>query len=459
MYRSKDFNNIMLSIESIKNAASEKYKSTYEPTMAENFNIFIEIKKYIIQKNRIVYGGIAQNLLINTVDNKECFYTERNGVYYNWPDIADIEFYSVNPTNDIIDICELLLEKKFVHIIAKEGVKLGTVKLFVNYVNYCDITYMPQNIYNNLPTTKIKKIRCINPHFMLIDAFRVLTDPLGSYWRLDKTIVRFQKILQFYNYDKSLIKKSIKYIECNDIIINDIILFITTNIIINSKLIIIGYYAFNYYINKINKKDSIINIPYFEIITDSLVENGNNIYKILSQKYKNKITIKEFYPFFQFLDNKIEYYYNNILILILYGNNKRCTVYNYLAHSKIYIGTFNLVLMYYLINYYYSVINKIYYQSNAYLTIISKMHYYKIIYLNKTNKSILDETPFKDFTLNCFGVVHETRRENRLRMDDKKIKKFIYVPSGDKKYLIVSYNNISGNQIFENKNKFILKNI
>ena len=318
---------------------------------------------------------------------------------------------------------------------------------------------MPQNIYNNLPTTKIKKIRCINPHFMLIDAFRVLTDPLGSYWRLDKTIVRFQKILQFYNYDKSLIKKSIKYIECNDIIINDIILFITTNIIINSKLIIIGYYAFNYYINKINKKDSIINIPYFEIITDSLVENGNNIYKILSQKYKNKITIKEFYPFFQFLDNKIEYYYNNILILILYGNNKRCTVYNYLAHSKIYIGTFNLVLMYYLINYYYSVINKIYYQSNAYLTIISKMHYYKIIYLNKTNKSILDETPFKDFTLNCFGVVHETRRENRLRMDDKKIKKFIYVPSGDKKYLIVSYNNISGNQIFENKNKFILKNI
>ena len=136
MYRSKDFNNIMLSIESIKNAASEKYKSTYEPTMAENFNIFIEIKKYIIQKNRIVYGGIAQNLLINTVDKKECFYTERNGVYYNWPDIADIEFYSVNPTNDIIDICELLLEKKFVHIIAKEGVKLGTVKLFVNYVNY-----------------------------------------------------------------------------------------------------------------------------------------------------------------------------------------------------------------------------------------------------------------------------------------------------------------------------------
>ena len=459
MYRSKDFDNIMLSIESIKNEASEKYKLNYEPTLIENLNIFLEIKKYIIQKNRIVYGGIAQNLLINTVDNKECFYTERNGVYYNWPDIADIEFYSVNPTNDIIDICEILLEKKYVRIVAKEGIKPGTVKLFVNYVNYCDITYIPQNIYNNLPTTKIKKIRCINPHFMLIDAFRVLTDPLGSYWRLDKTITRFQKILHFYNYDKSLIKTSIQYIDINNIIINDIILFIKTHIIINSKLIVVGYYAFNYYTNKINKKDVIPNIPFFEIISCSLEEDGNNIYKLLFQKYKNKITTKEYYPFFQFLDHKIEYYYDNILILILYGNNKRCIVYNYLQNDKIYIGTFNLVLMYYLINYYYSVINKIYYQSKINLTIISKMHYYKIIYLNKTNKSILDDSPFKDFTLNCFGVVHETRRENRLRMDDKKIKQFRYIPSGEKKYLSVSYNNISGNQIFENKNKIILKNI
>ena len=450
MYRSKDFDSIMLSLDNIKDKAAEKYKINYEPTLTENYNICCEIKRYIIEKNRIIYGGLAQNLLLEVKNKKDCFYTDYNGIYYNWPYVADIDFYSTTPSNDIIDLCEILFKKGYSYIEAKEGIHVDTYKLFVNFINYCDVSYMPHNIYNNIPTTKIKKLRCMNPHFMVIDAFRILTDPLTSYWRLDNALVRFQKILYNYNYDKLLIKKKINYIE--NINIKNIILFIKDKIIINSKLIIIGYYAYNYYIYFVNKNDVIINIPYYEIISESLINDKNMIYKILNNKYKNKIIVKDYYPFYLFLDNRVEFYYENTLILILYGNNKRCTLYNYIVADKIYIGTYNVTFMYYLINYHYSIINKIYFQVKIFSTIISKLHYYKIIYLNKKNISVLDESPFKDFSLDCHGVAHEQIRENRLKMvNNKKIKRFIYIPSGIKKYINITYVNISGSQIFNKK--------
>ena len=452
MYRSKDFNNILLSIDKIKDKAAEKYKTNYEPTLTENYDVCFEIKKFIIEKNRIVYGGIAQNLLIEVKNKKDCFYADYNGIYYNWPNIADIEFYSTTPINDIIDLCEILFKKGFNYIEAKEGIHGDTYKLFVNFVNYCDISYLPQNIYNNIPTTKIKKLRCVNTHFMVIDAFRILTDPLTSYWRLDKVINRFQKLLYYYNYDKKLIKKKINYIE--NINIKNIILYIKDKIIVNSKLIVVGYYAYNYYISMVSKSDIIINIPYYEVITESLINDGDSIYKILKNKYNNKINIKEYYPFYEFLDNKIEFYYENNLILILYGNNNRCTLYNYNVADKIYLGTYNLTIMYYLINYYLYLVNKIYYQAKIFLTIVSKLHYFKMIYLNKKNISVLDESPFKDFTLDCHGTPHEQIRESRLKMiTNKKNKRFIYVPTGVKKYINISHVNISGTQIFDNKYK------
>ena len=454
MYRSKDYNFIMESVETIKNKALEKYKTDNEPTLEENYNVVIELIKYIIQKNRILYGGYAQNLLISIKNKNDCFYKEHNGVYYNWPIVADIEFYTCSPIKDIIEITEILLTKGFSHIEAKEGVHSSTFKLFVNFINYCDITYMPNNIYNNIPTVKIRKMRCIVPHFMMIDAYRILTDPLTSYWRLDKAIIRFQKLLSNFNYDKTLIKKKINYVNNNNDITKNIMVFINKNILINSNLIIIGYFTYNYYINKVNKQDVIKNIPYYELITDNLNDDYNKIYKALNEKYKNKITVKFYSPYFQFLDNRIEYYYDNDLILILYGNNKKCTVYNYIQTNKIYIGTFNLTIMYYLINYFYCITNKLFKESNIFLIIISKLHYYRIIYLNKKNITVLDESPFKDFTLNCHGIPYESIRENRLKNMNRKIKKFIYTPSGNKKIINESYYNISGNKV----NNIFIKN-
>lgn len=218
MYRKKDFDLINLNIDKIKSEAIEKYKTLYEPTYKEMTLVYNLIKNYIIKTNKIVYGGIAQNLFIKQKNPKDVFYKEINGVFYNWPNLADIEFYSFNPIQDAVNITELLLKSGFKNIEAKEGVHPDTYKLFINFINYCDISYLPIYIYNNLPTQIINNMRCTNIYFMLADSYRVLTDPLTSYWRLDKTINRSQLLLTYYPF-KKLLKILIVLIFLNQIII------------------------------------------------------------------------------------------------------------------------------------------------------------------------------------------------------------------------------------------------
>jgi len=282
MYRKKDFETINLNIDKIKTDAIVEYKKNYEPTITEQVTVYNSIKKFIITNKRIVYGGVAQNLLIKNKNPKDTFYTEIDGVYYNWPDLADIEFYSPVPLEDIYNLTNYLLNLGFKYIEAKEGVHPETFKIFVNFINYCDITYMPKYIYYNLPTIIIENIVCTNKLFMLIDAYRVITDPLTSYWRLDKSIIRFQKILSYYPFNINLLKNN-KEIE--DIIKptkdTNIMLYIRKKLIHNSNLVVVGFYAYNYYISKINKKAILNNFPYYEVISNNLKNDSKIIYNIL----------------------------------------------------------------------------------------------------------------------------------------------------------------------------------
>ena len=351
-----------------------------------------------------------------------------------------------------MELTEELFKHGFKNIDGKEGINSETYKIFVNFVNYCDISYMPNNIYNNLPTIKINNIICASPYFMLLDTYRVLTDPLTSYWRVDKSINRFQKILTHYPFDKSLLTKKFTFSKKNDI--DDIKKFIRKKIIHNSKLIIVGYYAYNYYIKKVTNEYVIDNYSYYEAITDNLIKDEIYIYKILKKKYKNNISIKKYYPFFSFFDKKIEYYYNNILIFTLYGNNNRCTVYKLSLKKKTHFGTFNLVLMYLLFNYYYYLINKLNNIANNYSILISKLFYSRNIYLDKHNITVIDRSPFQDFTFNCYGNTIDPRRLSFL----EKKKKFKYKPSGQiSKIPNYIFENNSGNQILHEK-IFSLKN-
>ena len=458
MYRENDINSINSNIKKIIEESSYLYKLNNEPTLDEIKKVYDIIIKFIIKKKKIIYGGYAQNLLIKEKNKDDAFYKEYNNVYINCTDIADLEFYSSNPLEDTIELCDELYKNNLKYIESKEGVHGETYKIFVNFIGYCDISYISDNIYNNIPTININNIKCAHPNFMMIDSFRVFNDPMTSYWRLEKSFIRYNKIIKYYPFE--LINKNnllINYIFSPNI---NILNFIKKKIIYKSKLIVIGFYAYNYYAKKSDKKFIFNNFPYYELISDDLKKDGIIIFNKL-KKINNNIKIKQYYQLYEYFDNKIEYYINNKLILILYGNYNRCTVYNYSIKKKIYFGTFNLIIMYLLINYYYYIIIKNNNLMELYNLLYINLFKLRNLYLNKNKITVIDKSPFQDFTLKCIGKPIEMKRNSMLSIIDKKnnnkIFKFKYNPNGlNGKIPNYIFTNKSGNEIL-NKKKFIIK--
>jgi hypothetical protein len=445
MYRNEDIKKIEENIDKIKDEASKEYKTHNEPTLNEISQVYKSIKNYLIKNKKIVYGGFAQNLLLKSKAPKESFYTEIDGAFFNWPDLADIEFYSPSPVKDIIDLTDELYSQGYKHIEAKQGIHPETYKVFINFNNYCDVSYIPTIIYNNIPTIDVDGIKCAHPHFMMVDAYRVMTDPMTSYWRLDKSLNRFQKLISYYPIDDIKISNILFNTNNNQ----DVLKFIKKKIIHNSKLIAVGAYAYNYYIKKNDDKEE-IQIPYYEIISSNLEHDANHIYKLLTNKFKN-IEVKQYHPFGDFLDKRLEYYYNNNLVLKLYGNNERCIVYNFSDKKHTHFGTFNLVIMYLWFNYFLDLVNKKNSNATNHKMMIIKLMDARNKYLKNHKITVIDVSPFQDFTFKCYGIPTDPIRSSLLvglqKIKEGKRIKFRYEPTG-KPGTVPEYifSNTSGNE-------------
>ena len=308
---------------------------------------------------------------------------------------------------------------------------------------------MPKKIYGKVPSKKFDGLRCIDPLFSLIDSYRVISDPMTSYWRLIKTITRTQLLTTYYNYYNIPINTSL--LKYNDTGNTNIIKFILSNILKRSNYIIIGDYAFNYYIDNIMPDFEIKNIRDLEIITTTdLEKTSNNILNILYSKFNKKnIKMIKYNKFFQFLDYRNEIYFNNKKILTIYGNDNKCIIYNYDKKSKIYFAPYTLLILYYLINYFYNIIYNNKNKSKEILNLLVMLYKCRNKYFKTSKKSILDDSKFKEFTLDCIGDTTTTIRSNILNRMNKQNKRFFYTATGEKKNMKYDIlDNISGDIIY-----------
>lgn len=448
MYREEDIEIIKSNIDNIIEKAMVIYKSNNEPTLEESRKIYTVILNFIKDKKRIIYGGYAQNKLITEKNEDDGFYKDI--------DTPDIEFYSYNPLQDLVELCDLLYSKNFKYIQGSEGLHSGTYKIFVNFENYCDITYISKNIYDNCPhiTTK-DNLKIADPSFMLIDIYRVFTDPMTSYWRLEKSFKRYLRLYKYYPINKYQKDNIIKFTNTtNENILNKL----RKLIIHNSDYIVIGTYAYNYYIKKIKMEP--ININFYEIIISNIKKESIKIYKKLLKIFGKKITVKEFFPFFEYFDYRIEFLYNNQVILRVYNNNNRCIVYNDSKTKKTKFGTSQLVQLYLLSNYIYYMINRNTRESNNYLNLFLNLNKAKDEYLTVHNLNVIDNSPFQEFKLNCIGKSIKLDRLERLEIIKKKDKglplKYRYEPTHNPgKVPEYIFNNSSGNQVINQKKLII----
>jgi hypothetical protein len=414
MYRNNDIDILQKNILNIEKEANKEYKNKFEPKIEESKVIFDIVLDYVKKNKKIIYGGFAQDKLIK-MKNKNDFIYEEN-------EINDIEFYSSEPLKDLHELCDIIYNKTKINTSGKNAQHEGSFSIFVNFIQYCDITYQPKNINNNAPYILYNGLRLIHPYFIINDFYRIFTDPMTSYRILNKTFNRYNKIIKYYPFETK--NKNITFEKNNDKILN----IIRKKIIHNSKLIVIGNYAYNYYLKK-NKDTNLINIDYYELISIDYNNDLNNILNKLQKLFDNKITVNKYVKFFQFFDEKTDFLYNDKIILRLYNNNNRCIVYRESKKKKCYFGTTQLVILYLLSNYHYYLINKNNIANN-YINMINNLNKTRNNYLDKNNLTILDKTPFQEFIIKCIGNTIEPFRMHRLKLiKDKHKILYNYEPS------------------------------
>ena len=432
MYRPIDEEIILKNLSSLEDNAKQIYLNNYEPTIKEIKSVYSDIMNFIKEKKRIIYGGYAQNSLIKHKKKDDGFYKET--------DIADIEFYTPDPIGDTIDLVDLLHKKNYKYTEGKEGVHQETYKIFVNFINYCDISYMPENIYKNCPKIDIDGYYYTHPHFMLVDAYRVYSDPMTSYFRLTKTFTRFNKLMHHYPLNEEMLyNKSNPSINKNN---ENILTFIRHKIIStknsDNKFIVVGHYAFNQLMKMANAPETyLVDCTYYQIISTNYSDDIQKIQNIMKKEYPN-IVVKKYYPFFQFLDRSTEFFININgkldLVLRVYDANNRCIVYRNSDKKKTLFGTSQLIFMYNLIQYNISKIRRNEHNQATYGSMLIRMIKARDKYLEQHNKTILDKTIFQEFTMSCMGEPKDILRESLLagkkKREQGKRMKFLYTPTG-----------------------------
>jgi len=481
LMREKDISIVNENIDTLMDKARNKEIQIIEPTLTEFKKIRQVILDFIKKEKRIIYGGYAWNNLIKKKNQSDVFYKET--------DYTDIEFYSNKPIEDMKNICDILYAKGYNFIQGKSAQHDDTYTIFVNFIGFCDISYMPSNIFYSVMTENVDGYKMIHPKFIFVDILRQFNDPMTSFWRLDKGVKRGKIMMKHYPID---------FVDINDIDINDINLSklskLSTSLsseIINEILplickmkdiLFIGLIPFDAYINPnidILKQQVIYQKQPIELINTNVSKDVETIYNLIvkyyidinkSEQFNDNILFEQYFPFFQFTDKKVIFKHNGETFLTIYGNNEKCIPYNEITlqlkqkNYKIKIGTFNLCFMYNLINFHQAYINKNIILTKLYDYLMAQMLEKRNIFLDDNNKTVLDETLFEDFKVNCIGTPISPMRKFMLSRKDRKLLPrsaiYPYDPEERKDDYptdIYFFNNYSGN-IINNPKEFIYNN-
>ncbi|AYV84245.1 MAG: hypothetical protein Hyperionvirus20_23 [Hyperionvirus sp.] len=477
LIKKEDIEELPDHIAAIQKAAQKKKFELVEPHEEEINKVSNIILNFIKENKRKIYGGFALNLLIKDKNPADAIYSDT--------DIPDIDFYSPEPLKDLVKLCNVLFKSGFQKVRGSESQHRETYNIRVGGQLYCDISYVPRNIYNRMPYREINGLNVIGPEFMLVDYFRLITDMISSTWRLEKTVKRMYLLQKYYPlpYIKTPIDIKLSTIPEEKVILENLLDVIFNYIQNNKALVVVGFYAYDQFLkassilksNSPNaKKFKYLEVPYYEIIVDDYKAQTNQLLDLLKKKYseiESDIHVTEHYPFFQFWGYFCLIYYKDKVIAKIFSNNKKCTPLIVLPAYKfqnnkflesdpkntVNIGSFSTVMLNGLITVFKARVDQDKNLKDLYYTFLSHLMEMRNYFFNSHKKTIYDNTPFKEFVMDCTGVPITPDQERQLLFEYRKKHKkytFKYEPSEDGKPTDLNFifANSSGNPINNNKN-------
>lgn len=474
--RDKDLKMVKENVNNLVQEARNREIQLIEPTLEEFKKIKSIILNYIKKEKKIIYGGYAWNSLVKHINPNDAFYSDT--------DFTDVEFYSNTPIHDMKKLCDILHTKGFKFIQGKNAQHNDTYTIFVNFQAYCDISYMPSNIYFNIMTYEINGFRLIHPKYIMIDILRQFTDPITSYWRLEKNIKRGELIINNFPFEMSAATGQTSNHIITHAHTQKLINYILPQLANIKSLLFIGSIAEYMYLNSqnydvnadISENQTIYDNKIIEIISTNLSEHVELVYNLIVQFYlsnkangslgssmvstfEDDIVLEQYHPFFQIFDKKAIFKFKGVEFLTIYGNNEKCIPFtdvklNFLnTLYPIKIGTFNVVFMFVLGKYHHAYVNRNIQMQNYYDNLLYDLLEQRDSYLTSNDKTILDVSIYQDFKAICLGEPISPMRKFFISRRDRRLltKSAIqpYDPESEQEYDLSKYSfpNCSGNII------------
>ncbi len=147
-----------------------------------------------LKKNKLkIYGGIALDKFMPANDK---IYMNKEGK------LVDYDAYSPTPLKHAVELGNILFNAGFKYINVKEGVNAGVYKIFNYFQEAVDIVFMPNGIYELIPSNNINGLEYVCPKHLKIDLLVSLTNPKQSIFRWQKDFERLVKLEKYFPVEK-----------------------------------------------------------------------------------------------------------------------------------------------------------------------------------------------------------------------------------------------------------------
>ncbi len=440
---SKRKENVLQKLPEIQNKNERQREIKLKPSKKRMLVAAEIVRNYIIKHKRKVYGGMAIDQSIRKKNKSKSIYSKDN--------FPDYDFYTPEPITDIVNISNLLFKAGFKDVQGKEAFHANTYKIRVeNYENeLADVSYVWSYLYHKIPTISVNGIYFVHPEYQIMDLYRVITNPMTGWFKIEKAYKRSSLLEQYYilpkmkYFLKNQLNSANKY-NLSKTVQKPMYITLLENSIMNRFLIkrndyiIIGDVAYNILIQKssIRKKNLRLLDPKskkFRFTIMSFSKNYDNLIKDVIDFIKNDsentkiktISIQKYYPFLELYNYSTQIIVNGYPVIRIY-NTKICQPYQKI--DGLFVGSIHKqLLMYYSWSFRSLISKKKTVNKDHYKFIIYNLDYAREHYYAKHKKLGIEKNPYQELQIECMG--NEINTPFQLMIQRKNTKRdFSYIP-------------------------------
>lgn len=188
-------------------AQALKQSKTYEhivvrkdPLYEKLTSVIEVVKEFIIENRCIIYGGTAIDYVLRLKGDK--IYND------NMLELPDLDFYYYDSVGLAYKLAKRLYDMGWPQARAISATHIETMRVDPGDNHFiADITYIPRDLFENLPTVEYAGMRCVAPVFIRVDLHSSLAFPYDNppreviFARWPKDIQRFNLIDKHYPVD------------------------------------------------------------------------------------------------------------------------------------------------------------------------------------------------------------------------------------------------------------------